>query len=237
MSGRGARLPPGSVPQASAGTAASSMTGATALDLAATTSRRMSSRSWRARQRVAACSLSTEGCRARMSSKSPFGYASWYGTSSMRPQARPFPFPCPERQGPPVARADRLDDPLRELEDRHRLRRSDVEHLTDRLRCSLELHDRRDRVADVQEAAGLASVAVHLERLAAKGRIDEARDDHPVEAALTRADGVEQPEAHDRQASPRIREADELVKHLAGRIGPAADRGRAEQDVVVLALR
>jgi len=58
---------------------------------------------------------------------------------------------------------------------------------------------------------------VHLERLTRERSLDEARDDHPVLAALTRADGIE--EADDDTVQPLllvVGERQELVANERG---------------------
>src|SRR5581483_8943691 len=83
-----------------------------------------------------------------------------------------------------------------------------------------------DRVLDVAETTRLRPVSVDLERAAGKRGCHEARDDHPVLAALPRADRVEEP--HDDAVETAllvIREREELVHRLRLGVRPAA-RGR-----------
>jgi hypothetical protein len=63
---------------------------------------------------------------------------------------------------------------------------------------------------------------VDLERLPRQGALDEAGDDHPVRAALARADGVE--EADDHAVEPAllvVGEREELVHRLGVGVGPS----------------
>ena len=55
-----------------------------------------------------------------------------------------------------------------------------------------KIDERAGRVLHVAEAARLVAVAVDLERLVRERGAHEAGDDHPVLAALPRADGVEE---------------------------------------------
>jgi hypothetical protein len=71
---------------------------------------------------------------------------------------------------------------------------------------------------------------VHLRRLVREGALDEARNDHPVLAALARADSVEEPD--DDAVQPHllvIGERQELVHRLGVGVGPAA-HGRRSVD-------
>ena len=83
------------------------------------------------------------------------------------------------------------------------LRRADVEDLARDLARVHQPGERAHGVGDVAERARLRPVAVHLERLAGQRPLDEARDHHPVLAALPRADGVEQARRSPRRARAR----------------------------------
>ncbi len=73
-----------------------------------------------------------------------------------------------------------------------------------------------------------------LERLAGERGANEARDDHPVIAALTRADGVEEARDHDVEAGLLVvREREELVHRLRVGVGPAP-LGRGAVDAAVV---
>ena len=87
--------------------------------------------------------------------------------------------------------------------------------------------ERAHGVGDVAERARLRPVAVHLDRLAGQRPLDEARDHHPVLAALPRADGVEQ--ADDHRVEPAlevVREREVLVHRLRVGVQPALLRRR-----------
>ena len=87
----------------------------------------------------------------------------------------------------------------------------------------------------VREAARLPAVAVDGEVLVGERLADEARHDHSVDARLPRADRVE--EAGDDGvgvALTVVAEGDRLSESLRGRVGPAGDRGRAQDPVGVL---
>src|SRR5207342_2449254 len=92
-------------------------------------------------------------------------------------------------------------------------------------------HEARERahgVGDVTETARLLTVAVDLERRAGEGALDEAGDDHPVLAALARADRVE--EAGDDAVEAAllvVGEGEQLVHRLRVGIGPAPGGGGA----------
>ena len=89
-----------------------------------------------------------------------------------------------------------------------------------------------------QNAARLAAVAVDLERLAGERALDEARDHHPVLAALPRADRVE--EARDHAVEPAllvVAEREELVHRLRVGVQPALLGRRPVDAPVVLAQR
>ena len=89
-------------------------------------------------------------------------------------------------------------------------------------RSSINSFNARDVSCDVAERPGLHPVPVDLERRAGQRVLHEARDDHPVLAALARADGVEQP--HDHAVEPAllvVREREELVDRLRVRVPPA----------------
>ena len=103
----------------------------------------------------------------------------------------------------------------------HALRRADVEDLA----RGVGVHqpgERADRVLHVAEAARLRAVAVDLERVACKRRLNEAGNDHAVLPALARPDRVE--EAHDHAVEPAllvVGERQELVERLRLRVRPA----------------
>ena len=90
---------------------------------------------------------------------------------------------------------------------------------------------------DVAEAARLVPVAVDLERAARRApRCDEARDHHPVLAALARADRVEEADDHAVEVALLVvGEREELVHRLRVGVRPAALRGRAVDAPGVLA--
>ena len=115
---------------------------------------------------------------------------------------------------------------------------ADVEHLADGAGFLGECHQRAHHVADVGEAAQLPAVTVHRQRLAAQGLPHERRDDHAVLAGLARADRIEEPDDHHRQAAFLVvGQRQELVDRLAAGIGPAMLVGRAHHQVRVLAER
>jgi hypothetical protein len=88
------------------------------------------------------------------------------------------------------------------------------------------------------EAARLAAVAVDLERRVRERARDEARDHHPVLAALARADGVEEPDDHAVETALLVvREREELVHRLRVGVRPAPLRRRAVHAARVLGER
>src|SRR2546421_389846 len=84
----------------------------------------------------------------------------------------------------------------------------------DRLRRPAVLdHVGEDPVCDVAERARLCPVSVDLEREACEGALDEARDHHPVLAALPRADRVEEPDDDAVEAALLVPREREVLVH------------------------
>ncbi len=124
-------------------------------------------------------------------------------------------------------RAGRREHALGEADDRDALLRADVVDLARVPGRAHQPGEGADRVLHVAEAARLVPVAEDLEPAAAERGADEARDHHPVAAALARADGVE--EADDHAVEPAllvVGEREELVHRLRVGVGPAALRRR-----------
>src|SRR5437588_170851 len=120
-----------------------------------------------------------------------------------------------------------LQHPVGEVQDADALGRADVVDLAVRRGLLGEARQRSDRVRDMAEAAALRAVAVDLERTPGERGLHEARDDHPVLAALARPDGVEEPDDHAVESALLVvGEREELVHRLRVRVGPAALRRR-----------
>ena len=136
------------------------------------------------------------------------------------------------------SRARESEHAICEIDDPDALRRAHVEDLSRRGRRVHQLRQRPHRVLHVAEAARLRAVTMHLEGLVCECRRHEPRDDHPVLAALARADGVEQPDDDAVEvALPVVCECEMLVHRLRVGIEPATGRRRAVDPPVVLVER
>ena len=115
---------------------------------------------------------------------------------------------------------------------------SDVEHLPECLPLGHERRQRSDDVAHPGEAASLGAIAVNRDRLVRQRLADEIRQDHSIVAVLPRSNGVEEP--HDDRGKAvllPVRQREEFVYELAGRVPPAAFMGRAQHKVGVFPER
>ena len=73
-------------------------------------------------------------------------------------------------------------------------------------------------------------------RLVFKGRLNEARHDHTVLAGLARADRVEQPDDHYRQAGfLPVCKSEKFIERLGAGVGPAMLIGGAGKEIVLFA--
>ena len=113
--------------------------------------------------------------------------------------------------------------------------RADVDDLSRGAAQQPGRNRRAHHVVDEREAAGLAPVTDHGERLPTQELPQEDRDHaSDVQAVEPRPIDVEVAEDRDGQAEPAVRQAEVLGGRLGRRVAPAVDAGRAEHPVGVL---
>src|SRR3954470_15152815 len=130
------------------------------------------------------------------------------------------------------------EDTVGQRADGDPLGRADVEDLAADGALVHQAFQRADRVGNMAEAPRLSAVAMDLERFAGERAVDEARNHHPVLAALPWADRVEEPGDHAVEVTLAVvAEREMLVHRLGVRVQPAPRRRRAVDPAGVLLER
>src|SRR4051794_1546414 len=137
----------------------------------------------------------------------------------------------------PRAGSRPLDHALREVEDRDLAGAAEIENVANGRIAVEEGEERTHGVVHVAEAAALRAVVVDGQILARQRLLDETREDHPVLACLTRADGVEEPDDDAVETGLRVTEREDLAKRLRGRVAPARGGRRPENSLRVFPQR
>ena len=122
--------------------------------------------------------------------------------------------------------------------NRDLFRAADVKNLSTCRDRILQANQRFNSIADVTEAAGLLTIAMHPQGLPFASRVNESRQNHSILAGLPRPNGVEQ--ARDDNRQPFLlgkRQGQKLIHQFGTGVTPAGLMRRSDQQVVFFAER
>src|SRR5687767_394595 len=120
------------------------------------------------------------------------------------------------------SRFGQLANPLGEIEDRHLVQTSDVEHLAHRVVSIHQADGAGDSVGHVREAPSLPAVAVNDDGSVGESLLNEIGQHHAVFTGLARAHSIEKPANYNRKVllAP-VRDGEKLIDGLRAGVAPA----------------